>query len=315
MKVFISWSGSDSRAIAEFLQGWLKNVLMERVTPFVSSQDIAKGARGMDIIASSLEDTGFGLVVLTQANQDAKWINFEAGALGKDLGTSRVAPLLVDLTQSDVSGPLTQFQMTSVRDQDDVWKLLRDMNKLLDGEPMPEVGLKVLFEKFWPELEAAVTAAADGREPATTTRDQAEILDEILLRVRRIERSRRDPGHSWGASRKAEVAQTIARCITELDKPIKYRFRDMSEGMVLHVDAGSAQVEFDSDLLQGVADRYGVRIVVEPHDAMFIPRGRFRDPAHAFRPSRTEREADRAVAEELNAELYGHQNADDPTEP
>ncbi|MFB7884976.1 TIR domain-containing protein [Microbacterium sp. NPDC056057] len=326
MDIFISWSGADTRAIAEFLRAWLPKVLMGRVTPFVSSQDISKGARGMGVIASSLEGTGFGLVLLTHANQDAKWINFEAGALSKDLGTSLVMPLLVDLTQADVEGPLAQFQMTSLRTKSDMWKLIRDINKILDGGPMPEEQLEVLFDSYWAELDEAVAGAVNGREPARTTRDEKDILDEILLRVRRIERSRRDPGPGWGTSRKIEVTQLLEKCITGADQDLRFRFRDLSEGMVLNVDAGTVQAAFDDDLLQGVADRYGVRIVLEPHDVMFTPRGRFRDPGASwkhwlFSPGEPEpklvdeRQQDRATDNALSEELYGHREADAEAEP
>src|SRR4051794_22380020 len=79
MKVFISWSGDKSKATAEALRMWLKLVI-QSVEPFVSSVDIAKGDRGLNVIANELAESSFGIICVTRDNNLAPWINFEAGA-------------------------------------------------------------------------------------------------------------------------------------------------------------------------------------------------------------------------------------------
>ncbi|MGD8194138.1 toll/interleukin-1 receptor domain-containing protein [Herbiconiux sp. P18] len=186
MEIFISWSGDQAKQVAEFLRTWLPTVLAGSVTPFVSSQDIAKGDRGLTVIAKELESINYGIVVLTKANVSAPWVNFEAGALAKSLGEGRVSTVLVDVTRADITGPLSQFQDTVLGDKVDVKKLLEDM-ALAAGGGVPPATRDVLFENLWSELESAVTAASGGVEP-TTERDEKNILEEVLDLVRNVQR-------------------------------------------------------------------------------------------------------------------------------
>lgn len=109
MKVFLSWSGEKSRAVAEALRDWLPYVIQE-VEPFMSSEDIVAGARWQDELATQLDESRFGILCVTQDNQSAPWLNFEAGAIAKQLGLNRVVPLAIDLRLAELRPPLGQFQ-------------------------------------------------------------------------------------------------------------------------------------------------------------------------------------------------------------
>ncbi|WP_063608410.1 TIR domain-containing protein [Shouchella clausii] len=82
MKVFLSWSGSESEQLAKIFKDWLPNVL-QYVEPYMSSQDINLGERWNNNISASLEDSTFGLIFVTPNNINAPWLNYEAGALSK----------------------------------------------------------------------------------------------------------------------------------------------------------------------------------------------------------------------------------------
>ena len=82
MKVFISWSGERSRSIAEALREWLPDVI-QAVKPWLSAEDIDKGARWSSDLAHELEDAHVGVICLTPENLEEPWIHFEAGALSK----------------------------------------------------------------------------------------------------------------------------------------------------------------------------------------------------------------------------------------
>jgi len=110
MNVFISWSGPLSRAFAELLVAWFPDVI-QRVKPWLSSQDIDKGSLWPAEINEALSTT-IGILCVTQENKDAPWLLFEAGALSKGLTKARVCPLLIDLQPKDIQPPLSLFNLT-----------------------------------------------------------------------------------------------------------------------------------------------------------------------------------------------------------
>lgn len=188
MKVFISWSGENSRHVAEKLHQWLPAVLAGGVECFVSSQDIRRGERGMDVIAGELQDHDYGVVVLTRDNMHSPWINFEAGALGRSLGTGMVAPLLLDVTRADVVGPIAQFQNTLLTDRGEMRRFVYDIAARNSG--MPNESLDALFGAMWDDLESVVEHAAGMGSPKTA-RSPDSMLEEVLEHVRSLRQVRR----------------------------------------------------------------------------------------------------------------------------
>ncbi|MFE2290251.1 TIR domain-containing protein [Streptomyces sp. NPDC059452] len=189
MKVFLSWSGERSRRVAEALKCWLPDVIQE-IDPWVSSQDIAKGGRGIDEITHELAATDFGIICVTPENEASKWINFETGSLAKKFEIAHVAPFLLDMKIADLAGPLSKFQATVGDNRDDVRKLISDMNKASSGRVVAEDRLERAFARSWPELERALQEAQralPGSVRHSIERSEAEMLEEILLLVRKQE--------------------------------------------------------------------------------------------------------------------------------
>ena len=144
MKIFISWSGDLSHKIALLLKDWTQDVI-QTIEPYVSTEDIDKGARWFTDISVQLEDTDFGIICLTPENLNAPWILFEAGALSKSIDRSKVCPFLIELTPSDIVGPLAQFQACTPT-KDDMFRLLRTMNQALGERALEEAKLLKAFE-------------------------------------------------------------------------------------------------------------------------------------------------------------------------
>ena len=160
-KIFVSWSGEVARQVATALASWIQSV-NQYLDPWMS-QDMDRGVRWMEEISRALESTDAGILCLTASNKESPWLHFEAGALGKKIDQSRVCPCLFRMSPADMAPPLSLFNATDLSNRDHVWNLLQTLN--VAGDPqLDENVLSVAFEKWWPDLEAALAKIA--RSPA-----------------------------------------------------------------------------------------------------------------------------------------------------
>lgn len=193
MLVFISWSGDRSRIAAKELGSWLPHVIQEAI-PFVSDQDIAVGSKWEPEIAENLQDAQFGIVCVTPENQESPWINYEAGALSKLIDPStRVVPLLIGMSTSDLKPPLSQFQARQL-DIAGVREVIFELNRA-SSRPLSQKVVEAAFERLWPVLDIAVseTIQLATETAAAPARSEREILSELLDLVRAISRESASP--------------------------------------------------------------------------------------------------------------------------
>jgi hypothetical protein len=190
MKIFISWSGEQSRRVATTLRDWLPYVL-QGSEPWLSSEDIRKGARWQPEMTEALQNPAAGILCVTHANLTAPWLLFEAGAISKAVtGTSLVCTYLIDVDNANVGLTLGMFQSTAAT-REDTLKLLENLNAIAP-KSMPTDRLANLFQKFWPELERAIAEARQLSTSSKVQRDSHELLEEILDTVRGLSRSMAD---------------------------------------------------------------------------------------------------------------------------
>lgn len=182
MKVFISWSGSESEKVAEILRDWLPCVL-QATRPWMSKEDIRKGGRGGQAIADALRDAKAGIICVTPSNQDSPWLNFESGAISKTLDDSLVCTFLRGLKPSEVKPPLAQFQHTQAAVKEDVLRMLGSINKALEGSALSEATLGKTFDQWWSDLEGQL-AAVPQPAAAVPRRTELEMLEELLSLAR-----------------------------------------------------------------------------------------------------------------------------------
>lgn len=181
MKVFISWSGNTSKLVGEAIRDWLPSVL-QTVQPYFTPSDLEKGTRWSTDIAVELDNSKVGIFCVTRDNLDSKWLMFEAGAISKKVDQSLVCPVLIGIDNSDVSGPLTQFQ-TTLFNKSDFKKLVASINTANEDNRLDAQVFTTVFEKFWPDLELKVNSIlkseAEGA-PKSLIRSDRNILEEIL---------------------------------------------------------------------------------------------------------------------------------------
>jgi hypothetical protein len=186
--VFVSWSLERSGAVATALHKWLPSII-QRSRPWMSERDIYTGQRWRKEIAHHLATIKLGVLCVTPENIGRPWLNFEAGALSRTVNDdARVCCYCLGLKPVDLKDPLADFNGVEAT-VDGTWKLVRSINASLGGPPVPENALKELFDAMWPKLDGelkAIPSTATGIPPKRSSED---MIEEILGRVREVERS------------------------------------------------------------------------------------------------------------------------------
>jgi hypothetical protein len=185
MKVFVSWSGERSQDVAIELSKWIRLVI-QSADVWVST-DMDRGVRWLDELGRSLDGHGIGIICVTPGNVRSPWLNFEAGALSKQLrDQGRVIPYLLDFrSTSDLQPPLGQFT-ASLADEDGTWSIVKTLNGQAEF-PQTEENLRETFEAFWPKLKTKLdTIRTRGGPRSVSLRSERDLLDELLALVRQL---------------------------------------------------------------------------------------------------------------------------------
>jgi hypothetical protein len=186
MNIFISWSGITSMQIAEKLKNLISQVI-QTAKPYYSP-DMDKGINWQAELNQKLSECVVGLICLTTDNTEKPWILFEAGALSNRFDSSKVCSIVFGLKKSDVTRPLSNFQLTEF-ERSDFLKLMKSINSSLGTLSIEENVLTTSFNAFYPKFEEEVTEILSeaGKEKTETKpgRTDKDILEEILDLVRK----------------------------------------------------------------------------------------------------------------------------------
>lgn len=153
VKIFLSWSGEQSRQLADAFANWLPNVL-QHVEPYISSKNIGLGERALDNIKNELETSSFGIVFVTKENIKAPWINYEAGAISNSLGVKKVIPVMYDCELIDLdNSPLRQFQAAKDLEQENVGRIIMAINSVSEEFKLSDDRVERAFNQWWGVLK------------------------------------------------------------------------------------------------------------------------------------------------------------------
>ena len=190
MKLFLSWSGNESEALATLLHEWLKTVL-PFADPWMSSEDIAAGSQWTAEMKDQLQKSSFCIVCVTPGVQSSPWVNFEAGAISKSFGEPHVSPLLLGVSPRDLNGfPLSMFQCVSV-EREEIQKLLESVNNAAESK-ISNDELAAKLNHTWPWFNNKINCIHDGIVAYRTILksieaggDQGLLGTEVALRIKK----------------------------------------------------------------------------------------------------------------------------------
>jgi len=162
-EIVLTWSGRTSHAIASLLYEWLPRVVPGvNIKTWISTEDIAKGDRWFPELMSQLERSATCVISVTPENHKAPWVYYEAGVIAAKQERGKICTVLFGMTTKSIKDtPLAQFQATEA-DKDDMWRLIRSINRRLPSGPNDEQALRPLFDEHWQTLEKYIAEALAG---------------------------------------------------------------------------------------------------------------------------------------------------------
>lgn len=198
--VFISWSGTIGNRVAVALSDWLPEVIQE-LTVFVS-QRIPKGELWLPSIAGNLDAAAFGIVCVTRDSKTSPWLHYEAGALGQKVENRqdpKVATFLHKVDVGVLDAPLSLVQATTASQKEDVLQLVKAINEVCVN-PLADARLLQSFERNYQYLETTLEeipetdrglkpGELEGTEPEGVVPDTTHLLQEIIVRLDRLQMS------------------------------------------------------------------------------------------------------------------------------
>jgi len=190
MRIFLSWSGAQSKAVASALHDWLRRVV-QAFDPWMSDRDLDAGVPWFNEIAEELEKARAGVLCVTPVSLNAPWFMFEAGALAKHVRRDRACPYLLEVEKTQVQGPLAGLQLT-LADKADTWRLVESLHNVLRGDlpdrALSDADLRESFDTRWPALQEKLEEARGIEQAKTPKPDTTAMQQETLLLVRDIAR-------------------------------------------------------------------------------------------------------------------------------
>lgn len=177
----------------------------------MSDQDIKAGTNWSERIKRELANTTVGIICMTPENQDAKWINYEMGALSKEVkdGDSRVIPLLIGFSGTqEIGQPAASLNMVMLGAAGfkKIATSLNDVSEIKRDKP----DLDLVSDMWWEQLGSPMEEAAKKSPPGEPEpRSEGAMVAEVLETVRDIAKRTQDHNASKPMKRFHEADYNI----------------------------------------------------------------------------------------------------------
>jgi hypothetical protein len=155
VKVFIAWSGDQSKKCAKLLSEFLKAVVPDS-NAWVSTHGIHPGANWLKTLLEEIRSSTCGILCFTPSNLNSPWVLFEAGMIAKHYRSKHLLiPYLLD-ENIELQYPLKTFQAANISEEG-TWEMVQSIDKCLTKDLRRE-NLEDEFNKLWPTFHAAIKA-------------------------------------------------------------------------------------------------------------------------------------------------------------
>jgi len=245
MKVFISHSNAKekldneathpSHAVARALHEWLP-LTIQAVQPFLAEYDITPGTDWLAAIMKRLHRSKIGIICLTPDNIGKPWINFESGAIARQLrGQKRlVIPYMFGFPEAKRSSPDTSNNLQNpqkvlsgtplgnfqglLANREGTLKLVQTLNDSLPNR-LDDTRLNKAFDAWWPWLDEKFTKIIQPTHP------------EIEVRTESIEEMRENLKFCYYGSGKEtrrgyDDFQDFGKLTKRVGSPVQYLWAD-----------------------------------------------------------------------------------------
>ena len=186
MRVFVSWSGNRSRALAQALTDWLPRALPVVEKAWMSPA-IPTGTDWRAEIMRELRAADAAIACLTPENLRSQWLNFETGAAAT-ISPEQYRLFPVSLTNDPVPGPLAGLQ-TAHCTEDGMRTLVKSLNAICKPR-LTDAWIDAQVALLWKDLSKHLDDAKR-LLPDTSWEDYEDAIRNIDEHLRELERTRR----------------------------------------------------------------------------------------------------------------------------
>lgn len=201
MKIFLNWSGEESRRVADLLREWLPE-LFDSVEPWMAADTFGRNNRWLEANSGGFDQAAMIVACITRANIHSDWSSLDPSSF--EYSVADIPPQLVLLASPDVNletfRPIKHPYNVLELGHDGLEILVQQINGLTD-RPVQNDVLIDRFAAMWPRFEAklknresraqvaaSVNKDVEGRMPDHMEREASIGSSEIDdLRERLIE--------------------------------------------------------------------------------------------------------------------------------